>query len=57
MYADDLLQLLERCKSGLKEDGLVIVKENVCERGFVVDPVRNWFHLCYVPVCNCMTVR
>ncbi|CAL5229119.1 g12384 [Coccomyxa viridis] len=34
---DDLLQLLERCKSGLKEDGLVIIKENVCEQGFVVD--------------------
>ena len=37
--AEDLLQLLERCKDGLKEDGLVIIKENVCERGFVVDPV------------------
>ena len=37
--AEDLLQLLERCKAGLKEDGLVIIKENVCERGFVVDPV------------------
>ncbi len=41
MCADDLLQLLERCKSGLKEDGLVIIKENVCEQGFVVDQVRR----------------
>ena len=39
MNAEDLLQLLERCKAGLKEDGLVIIKENVCERGFVVDLV------------------
>ena len=38
---EDLLQLLERCKAGLREDGLVIIKENVCERGFVVDPVSS----------------
>ena len=44
--ADDLLQLLERCKSGLKDDGVVIIKENVCEQGFIVDPVRCSAHFC-----------
>ena len=37
---DDLLALLERCKAGLKPGGMIVIKENVCERGFVVDPVR-----------------
>lgn len=37
--ADDLLALLERCKSGLKPGGMLVIKENVCERGFIVDPV------------------
>ncbi|KAK9902710.1 hypothetical protein WJX75_003523 [Coccomyxa subellipsoidea] len=35
---DDLLALLERCKSGLKPGGILVIKENVCERGFIVDP-------------------
>ncbi len=43
--ADDLLALLERCKGGLKPGGLMIFKENVCENGFVVDPVRSFLTL------------
>ena len=43
--ADDLLQLLKRCRSGLTEGGLVIIKENVCEQGFIVDPVRYHAHV------------
>jgi len=38
---DDLLAFLERCKDGLHADGMLIIKENVCEKGFVVDPVRT----------------
>ena len=37
--ADDLLALLERGKAGLKPGGLFIIKENICEQGFIVDPV------------------
>ena len=51
-YAEDLLQLLKRCRSGLKEDGLVIIKENVCEQGFVVDPVRS-----FAPVSKVLTTN
>ncbi len=37
--ADDLLAFLERSKAGLKPGGLMIIKENICEQGFIVDPV------------------
>jgi protein N-terminal methyltransferase len=33
----DVVALFERCKAGLTADGLVVVKENVCSDGFVVD--------------------
>jgi hypothetical protein len=39
--AADLLALLERCKAGLKQDGIIIIKENICGTGFIVDPVRK----------------
>lgn len=35
---DDLLALLERSKAGLKPSGLVVIKENICDQGFIVDP-------------------
>lgn len=38
---DDLLALLQRCKDGLKPDGIVFVKENVCRQGFIVDKEDN----------------
>lgn len=37
----DALALFERCKTGLKGDGLILVKENVCKEGFVVDTDDN----------------
>ena len=39
LLADDLVALLERCKAGLREGGIVVIKENVCRTGFIVDPV------------------
>lgn len=33
------MALLERCKAGLRPDGIVVIKENVCKEGFIVDPV------------------
>ena len=38
---DDAVALFERCKTGLKPDGLVVVKENICAEGFVVDKDDN----------------
>ncbi|GBF88711.1 hypothetical protein Rsub_01610 [Raphidocelis subcapitata] len=34
----DAVALFERCKTGLAPDGLIVVKENICGEGFVVDP-------------------
>lgn len=34
---DDLVALLHRCAAGLKRGGLVVVKENNCKEGFIVD--------------------
>eukprot|EP00241_Pyramimonas_parkeae_P023394 CAMPEP_0114285158 /NCGR_PEP_ID=MMETSP0059-20121206/5032_1 /TAXON_ID=36894 /ORGANISM="Pyramimonas parkeae, Strain CCMP726" /LENGTH=265 /DNA_ID=CAMNT_0001406027 /DNA_START=36 /DNA_END=833 /DNA_ORIENTATION=+ len=34
---DDFVQFFDRCKNGLKPDGIIILKENNCESGFVVD--------------------
>lgn len=33
----DVRTVMDRARVGLKPDGLVIVKENVCREGFVVD--------------------
>lgn len=35
--ADDVQLLFSRARAGLKPDGLIFVKENVCKTGFVVD--------------------
>ena len=35
--ADDLIAFLQRSAAALKPGGVLIVKENVCEKGFVVD--------------------
>ncbi len=37
--ADDALAYFERLKMGLTPDGLIVIKENVCASGFVVDKV------------------
>ncbi len=37
--ADDALAYFERLKTGLTPDGLIVIKENVCASGFVVDKV------------------
>lgn len=34
---DDLIALLRRCEAGLRPGGTVVLKENVCPKGFVVD--------------------
>ena len=34
---EDLMAFLSRCRENLEPDGLVFVKENVCEDDFVVD--------------------
>ncbi len=36
---DDALAFFERLKVGLRPDGVIIIKENVCASGFVVDKV------------------
>ncbi len=33
----DVPPMMERAKAGLKPGGLIVVKENVCKEGFVVD--------------------
>jgi protein N-terminal methyltransferase len=38
---DDLVDLFKSCKKGLKEGGLIIVKENICTSGFIVDREDN----------------
>ena len=35
--ADDAVAFLQRCKEELRPGGMVFVKENVCDNGFVVD--------------------
>ena len=36
--AEDFIILLKKCKEGLRENGLIIIKDNVREEsGFVVD--------------------
>ncbi|KAI8468749.1 MAG: alpha-N-methyltransferase NTM1 [Monoraphidium minutum] len=37
----DALALFERCKTGLSQDGVIVVKENICKEGFVVDKEDN----------------
>ncbi len=39
--ADDALAYFERLKTGLTPDGLIMIKENVCASGFVVDKVPS----------------
>ncbi|KAK9812918.1 hypothetical protein WJX72_005771 [[Myrmecia] bisecta] len=34
---DDAVALFERSRAGLKPDGIIVVKENICKSGFVVD--------------------
>mmetsp|Transcript_10622 Transcript_10622/g.30241 ORF Transcript_10622/g.30241 Transcript_10622/m.30241 type:complete len:255 (+) Transcript_10622:263-1027(+) len=34
---EDVVALFERCRKGLKPDGIIVVKENICTSGFVVD--------------------
>ena len=33
----DAISFFQRCQAGLKPGGLIIVKENICQDGFVVD--------------------
>jgi hypothetical protein len=35
--ADDLTAFLQRSAAALKPGGVLFVKENVCQRGFIVD--------------------
>ena len=37
MSAADVLEWLQKCVAALKPGGLVILKENICATGFVVD--------------------
>eukprot|EP00873_Tetraselmis_striata_P039931 jgi/Tetstr1/460195/TSEL_005510.t1 len=34
---EDCKTLFDRCRAGLKADGIVVVKENICKEGFIVD--------------------
>lgn len=45
LCADDAVALFERCRTGLKPDGFIFVKENICpaEQNFVVDEVFHFF--------------
>lgn len=38
---DDLVALLQRCAAALRPGGLIVIKENVCASGFVVDGDDN----------------
>lgn len=38
---DDLVALLRRCAAALRPGGLIVVKENICAHGFVVDGDDN----------------
>ena len=39
--ADDAIAFFDRCRVGLKADGVIFVKENICHNaaGFIVDKV------------------
>ena len=34
---EDAISFFHRCRNGLKPGGRIIVKENICQEGFVVD--------------------
>lgn len=34
---DDAIGFFQRCRQGLTEDGIIFIKENICQTGFVVD--------------------
>jgi hypothetical protein len=36
---DDAVAFFGRCAKGLKPGGIIIVKENICKEGFIVDKV------------------
>ena len=40
MRADDAISFFVRCRTGLAPGGLIVIKENVCSKGFIVDKVR-----------------
>ena len=35
----DAVAFFQRCKTGLAPGGIIVVKENICAKGFVVDKV------------------
>ncbi|KAM8930986.1 N-terminal Xaa-Pro-Lys N-methyltransferase 2 [Pelodytes ibericus] len=37
----DLLEFLIRCKNGLKENGVIILKDNVARQGCILDPIDS----------------
>ncbi len=36
---DDAVAFFARCTEGLKPGGIIVVKENICQEGFIVDKV------------------
>jgi len=53
LHDEDLVRFLEKCKKALKENGIICVKDNTCNRGFVVDKedssvTRSDAHLRYL---------
>ena len=38
-HAEDALAFFDRCRAGLLDGGIIVVKENICTKGFVVDKV------------------
>ncbi|EKX43964.1 hypothetical protein GUITHDRAFT_110071 [Guillardia theta CCMP2712] len=38
---EDFVAFMMRCKRGLKEDGVIVLKENACTEGFIVDKVKE----------------
>ena len=34
---DDALSFFDRCRSGLAPNGIIVIKENICDKGFIVD--------------------
>ena len=37
LHDEDLVKFLIRCKGGLAANGMICVKDNTCNKGFVVD--------------------